>query len=424
MAFQFILPLVPAVLGLIGAFLAGEKNGSKGNTDRKFQEHESQRNKEWQTVQQQINHEFQHQQAELQRQFTEKESAANREHLKEINKLSSENTLELQRREHAHQIEREKRSQENQRELLALQHKQAEETRLARQKFELESATLAYQRAKENFKNQIEYAKIFTHWPLRLLPSQLLEGYDPVSVPTIPLNIFLINTANTPNRDFDVSIGADLRQFVTQLNSHGRLVEFFDKAWLDGVPGGGAAVKILLSFLRSMPTLIVEVEFFTEGEERFFNLNFAYWGLDPGYYSYSPLLSKIACNSFATEKELMQSISLCLRFLAGICTDAHYIKHYAFAPILPHLLREMLDVNQPDASPVVEQLVETYCQALESLGEENRFLLPEWQKDIAIKLAYYNPQLAKEVADMAIKNWLKTKQEPALSGFDSKTLSF
>jgi hypothetical protein len=404
-----VFPLIAAGIGLLTSFIAGEKNGAKGNTDRKFQEHESQRNREWQKEQQQINHKFQHQQAELDRQFKEKESAASREHQIKVHETSHTNAVEIQRIGNAHQIELEHLRQQNQRELIELQHQQAQEMLLARQEFERESAILAYQWAKENFKHQIELGKIFTYWPLRIAPSQLLEGYDPVSVPTIPLNIFLINTANTPSRDFDVSIGADLRQFVTQLNAHGRLVEFFDKAWLDGVPGGGAAVKILQSFLRSMPTLIVEVEFFNEGEERFFNLNFAYWGLDPGYYSYSPLLSKIACNSFATEQELMQSISLCLKFLAGICTDAHYIKHYAFAPILPYLLREMVDVSQPDASPVVEELVTTYCKALESLGDENRFLLPEWQIAIAKELTYI-PRLANQVADSALESWYKTKQ--------------
>lgn len=144
-----------------------------------------------------------------------------------------------------------------------------------------------------------EIEKIVQNWPLRLLPSQILNTHTG-NAPT-PLRIIIapadtqtlsasLTTDNQPLNipEIDIKLAQGLREFLSQnypLQSQNRPVEFLGDIWQNKTFHSEVGIKALYSHLKSEPTLILESEI--DGDFLIFRL--AYWGNHQQNYSYQTL---------------------------------------------------------------------------------------------------------------------------------------
>jgi hypothetical protein len=219
----------------------------------------------------------QEKQAEKQREFEAKQEEKRQKFDKELEGIKFENQAELQRRrfEFEKQLEWEKAVfyRHTQLEIAAEQRKTALDT--------------------------VERQKLLDNWPLKLVPSQILEAYSgsgPVPIRIIPV---------PPVLDFDKNglinqyfpkiekyLAEELRKFLHQyysLNDPLRPVELLDRAWQSGSDRGGASIRALFSMLKSEPILILESE--VDGD--YLNFRLAFWDLGQENPSYSSVISRL-----------------------------------------------------------------------------------------------------------------------------------
>ncbi|MCF2145844.1 hypothetical protein IQ276_005085 [Desmonostoc muscorum LEGE 12446] len=286
-----------------------------------------------------------------------------------------------------------------------------------RQAFEREMAAYQRQTAIKVAREQIEIQKIFQNWPLKILPTQLLES--PPDDGYIPIKVFIAPPKfpkGFPSLEEDLVTA--LKDFLKNYNHQGRLVEFLDGAWENERFSGGASIKVLFGMLNSNPILVLEPEILTN----YLNLNVAYWGLGQKRHFYEPIISKMPyrdilfdsakerakewqkhieklLNSSAknleeikkiygqeiqrnfqllqdeeelkktdidisqlglkytiNEKdihELYQVIITANCLISGLLIDTYYLNHYGLPPLLPKLLPDLLQ-DIPDNKIVVE----------------------------------------------------------------------
>ncbi len=144
---------------------------------------------------------------------------------------------------------------------------------------QLEVAT--YQR--ETVRQTEEFRKLLDNWPLRLVPSQIINSHEGESLtplrvilapPEIDYDKFGNETQGFPKMEKRLSQG--LRNFLEKYystHSNRRPTELLDRAWDSNRFGGGASIKALFGMLKSEPTLVLESE--VDGD--LLNLRLAYW---------------------------------------------------------------------------------------------------------------------------------------------------
>ena len=143
-----------------------------------------------------------------------------------------------------------------------------------------------------------EVNKLFEHWPLRIVPSLILNS--PISNNRPPLKVLIA----PPEINFDKfgpatqvpkmenTLAQGLRQFLDKNYSHHspiRPVEFLDGAWDSNKYHGGSSIKVLFEMLKSEPLLILESEI--EGD--YLNFRVAYWGYGDTQYKYATALARL-----------------------------------------------------------------------------------------------------------------------------------
>lgn len=155
----------------------------------------------------------------------------------------------------------------------------------------------AYQR--ETALQLPEVNKILNHWPLRLLPSQLLKSLDidrkiPLRVliapPVVPLQKFGDVVQAIPELELNLAQG--LGNFLSKnysLDSQERPTEFLAGAWDSKRFHREASIKSLFEMLKSEPTLILESEIVGD----YLNFRIAYWGLGQKNYSYQTIINRL-----------------------------------------------------------------------------------------------------------------------------------
>ncbi|MBF2020549.1 MAG: WD40 repeat domain-containing protein [Hydrococcus sp. C42_A2020_068] len=159
----------------------------------------------------------------------------------------------------------------------------------------LESENLAFlqiaERSRQTMLQLPEIYKILEHWPLRLLPAQLLDASHPNGL--LPLRIFLsppqFPSDRLEAREIEQKLAQQLRKFLNQyypLHSQDRPTEFLDGVWKSQGVRGECSVKVLFWMLRAAPSLILESE--VEGD--FLNVRLAYWSSQQENYYYKTLL--------------------------------------------------------------------------------------------------------------------------------------
>jgi len=338
------------------------------------------------------------------RKYDEQKSQLDRDHQLKMQENAHLNNTELVQFRQKHEIELEKLKAELNEQKAQRAREFSATMQSKKQEHQEKMAKLHFQQSLEIMKNKLEYAKIMEDWGLEITPMQLLEASNLNSPSGIPLTVLMVNTSNPPYSDLDADITTDLRGFIKEQIDPKRYIEFMDGAWRKDRQGGGAAVSQIRSLCRSMPMLILEVQFIRQAngnDEGYFNINFAYWGLDEGTYEYGPFLSKLPCKSFQDNSQIRQFISVYFKLILGICTDAHYIKHYGKPPFFPDHIKPVLD--HQEGTSLTEKLIEQYCQALESQKEEKGLLISEWLLEIARSVDYI-PSLAVRIADRAVRN--------------------
>jgi tetratricopeptide (TPR) repeat protein len=178
-----------------------------------------------------------------------------------------------------------------------LEQEKAWQKQLATYNRETQLLMATYQR--ETALQLPEVQKLFENWPLRILPSQILNSHHGDNI--IPLRIIIA----PPEVDFErfgdteqgfpkigKHLAEGLRQFLSKnypLNSQTRPTEFLDGAWDSKRFHGGSSIKALFEMLKSEPVLILE----TEVEGDYLNFRVAYWGLGQTLYSYESVISKL-----------------------------------------------------------------------------------------------------------------------------------
>ncbi|MFM6506306.1 MAG: GUN4 domain-containing protein [Dolichospermum sp.] len=143
-----------------------------------------------------------------------------------------------------------------------------------------------------------EVNKLFENWPLRIVPSLILNS--PVSNNRPPLKVLIA----PPEVNFDKfgsatqvpkmenTLAQGLRQFLDKNYSHHspiRPVEFLDGAWDSNKYHGGSSIKVLFEMLKSEPLVILESEI--EGD--YLNFRVAYWGYGDTTYKYGTALARL-----------------------------------------------------------------------------------------------------------------------------------
>jgi hypothetical protein len=144
-----------------------------------------------------------------------------------------------------------------------------------------------------------EVNKIFEHWPLRIVPSLILDSHinnnrPPLKViiapPEVNFDKFGSATQGLPKMENTLAQG--LRQFLDKnyhLNSQIRPVQLLDGAWDSNKYHGGSSIQVLFKMLKSEPLLILESEI--EGD--YLNFRIAYWGYGQTIYRYETVLARL-----------------------------------------------------------------------------------------------------------------------------------
>ena len=144
-----------------------------------------------------------------------------------------------------------------------------------------------------------EVNKIFEHWPLRIVPSLILDSHvnnnrPPLKViiapPEVNFDKFGSATQGLPKMENTLAQG--LRQFLDKnyhLHSQIRPVQLLDGAWDSNKYHGGSSIQVLFKMLKSEPLLILESEI--EGD--YLNFRIAYWGYGQTIYRYGTVLARL-----------------------------------------------------------------------------------------------------------------------------------
>ncbi|MDD2814450.1 MAG: hypothetical protein PHP00_01765 [Thiotrichaceae bacterium] len=152
-----------------------------------------------------------------------------------------------------------------------------------------------------------EVHKLFENWPLRIVPSQILNAYPNkqprplrvlLSPPVVEFDKFIhpnpqiqqSSAGNFPK--LEKRLADELR---TLLNTHYpqssevRPLELLDGAWDSNRYHGGASLRALYAMLQSEPVVVLDSE--VDGD--FLTFRVAYWGLGQESYEFQPVLSRL-----------------------------------------------------------------------------------------------------------------------------------
>ncbi|WP_176329739.1 WD40 repeat domain-containing protein [Thioflexithrix psekupsensis] len=153
-----------------------------------------------------------------------------------------------------------------------------------------------------------EVHKLFENWPLRTVPSQILNAY-PNKQPR-PLRVLLsppvveFDKFVHPNPQIQQSsagsfpklekrLAEDLRHVSNTYypqSSDVRPVELLDGAWDSNRYHGGSSLRALYSMLQSEPVMVLDSD--VDGD--FLTFRVAYWGLGQESYEFQPVLSRLS----------------------------------------------------------------------------------------------------------------------------------
>lgn len=220
--------------------------------------------------------------------FFSREATANLEdHRQEFQKSLENQRQEFQRK----QLEEQKELQ-----LELAERNRKTQLELAEKQRETQLELLEKQR--ETQIDLEELREVSQNWPLRTLrPASILKAYQNDSI--IPLRLIPVppivdyDSFGTTNKNFpniEEGLAQGLREFLSKYYPHNNIerpVELLDGAWDSKRYHGGSAIRLLHSWLKSEPILILESVI--DGNHLHFR--FAYWQQGQKQYSYQSLIA-------------------------------------------------------------------------------------------------------------------------------------
>jgi len=156
--------------------------------------------------------------------------------------------------------------------------------------------------------DSVEWRAALENFPLRILPSQILESYSrytsrdtpmPLLVllapPEVSFDRFLDRSSTLPFSER--TIAEVVRRFVACYEDLQHPIKFLAGGWDSKRYHGEAAFETLFALLGSVPTLIVESEI----DGRYFNLRAAFWDIGQTEPAVSSVISHLDCQKLLNE---------------------------------------------------------------------------------------------------------------------------
>jgi hypothetical protein len=200
-----------------------------------------------------------------------------------------------------------------------LKHKQAVELKQATQRqhavelrqSQVHLATLQ----RETLHQFVASQQVLEHWPLGLLPAQLLAAHRsdrPLPLQIFPLPVVVPAThppaLNAHWRTLDTIVTQGLADFLNQhysLNDAQRPTELLSGGQCNPTLQREARIKAIFAQLQSRPTLILEPEIVGDR----LTIRFAYWGLNPQLYYYRTAIAELPYRDILTTAAKQRALS-------------------------------------------------------------------------------------------------------------------
>ena len=271
-----------------------------------------------------------------------------------------------------------------------------------------------------------EIEKIIQNWPLRLLPSQILNtatGITPLRIIIAPLqtqNLSPILTSATNQQaptltELEIKLSQGLREFLSQnysLQSQNRPVEFLGDIWQNKNCHSEADIKAIYSHLKSEPILILESE--VDGDFIIFRL--AYWANHQPAYTYETLFklpyrkiiyetAKNRAKKWKQTREKLLIFGKSLQEIEQLGGDNEINlkilqeeEELIFAGIDTSDLQFPYKISSKDFEPIIELLITCHCIVAGWMADIHHLA----DRQIAPQLPELLPQLIQQASDQQL----------------------
>ncbi len=322
---------------------------------------------------------------------------------------------------------------------------------------ETQLAVAAYQR--ETNLQQPEVNKIYENWPLKLLPSQILNSHPNhlrifISPPELDYDRFA-NLTDPKSHSFprvQSFLGSRLLKLLNQYyprNDELRPTQLLDEAWDSKRFAGSSSIVALADRLESEAFMVLETKVTLN---RYLSLRVAYKSIGQKDYFYEEVIPRFQYNDIllaaakarvgktaptqrveilpAEDGEaLYEMLEVIHCIIAAWVADIHHLKHCNAPPLLPKLLPELVkglpDFLLEDDHSLLTQLMQevvkgyqTFFQQLEKT--ERRYQVPELLLDLAVSLTKLEDKsFVKEQVIYSITAFLRAKNCKNLTIIDN-----
>ncbi|GEM_PF-1610753 len=296
-----------------------------------------------------------------------------------------------------------------------------------------------------------EINKIYENWPLKLLPSQILNSHPNhlrifISPPELDYDRF-INLTDPKSHSFprvESFLGTRLLKLLNQhypRNDGLRPTQLLDEAWDSKRFAGSSSIVALADRLESEPFMVLETKVTVN---KYVSLRVAYKGIGQKDYSYydeviprfeygdillAAAKARIGETAPADTQKiqvtpddwevLYEVLEVAHCIVAAWIADVHHLIYYNASPLLPQLLlgivRELPNFLLTDTNsvliPLMREVVKGYQVVFQQLEKtERRYQVPELLLNLAQgAVGLLDKSLSKKLADESMQSWLQLR---------------
>jgi predicted GTPase len=316
---------------------------------------------------------------------------------------------------------------------------------------ETQLAIATYQR--ETALQQPEINKIYENWPLKLLPTQILNSHPNhlrifISPPELDYDRF-INLTDPKSHSFprvESFLGTRLLKLLNQhypRNDALRPTQLLDEAWDSKRFAGSSSIVALADRLESEPLVVLETRV---SLNKYLSLRVAYKGVGQKNYFYDEVIPRFEYGDILlaaakarigetvpvdTQKiqvtpddweVLYEMLEVAHCVVAAWIADVHHLIYYNASPLLPQLLpgivKELPSFLLTDTSsaliPLMQEVVKGYQAVFQQLEKtERRYQVPDLFLDLARGvMSLEDKSLSKKLAEESVQSWLRLRGIP------------
>lgn len=321
---------------------------------------------------------------------------------------------------------------------------------------ETQLAVAAYQR--ETTLQLPEVNKIYENWPLKLLPSQILNSHPNhlrifISPPELDYDRFA-NLIDPKSRGFprvESFLGSRLLKLLNQYyprNNGLRPTQLLDGAWDTERFKGSSSIVALADRLESEAFIVIETKV---ALNKYLSLRVAYKGIGQKDYLYEEVIPRFQYHDIllaaakarvgktvptqrveillAEDGEaLYEMLEVIHCIIAAWVADIHHLKYCNAPPLLPKLLPELVK-GLPDflledehslLTQLMQEVVKGYLVAFQQLEKtERRYQVPELLLDLAQGVAdLEDKSLVQKLVDDSLTLWFQLRNIIVVSEAD------